>query len=89
MKERMQQTGKSGPGLLDPCVHVLGKGFRLPGFCLRNHECWHCAFDAVDRAHRSGGNGWRVTFPMAEGFWPGLHKREKGHGSTIHSKGDR
>jgi hypothetical protein len=45
MKERMQQTRKLGPGLLDKCVHVSGKGFRLPGFCLKNHECWHCAFD--------------------------------------------
>jgi hypothetical protein len=45
MKERMQQTPKSGKNLLDKCVHVTGKGFRLPGFCLRNRECWHCAFD--------------------------------------------
>jgi hypothetical protein len=45
MKERMQQSRKLGPGLLDPCVHVSGKGFRVPGYCFRNHECWHCAFD--------------------------------------------
>jgi len=45
MKESTQQFRKLTPGLHVPCVHVLGKGFRLPGFCLRNRECWHCAFD--------------------------------------------
>lgn len=45
MKERMQQTKESRPGLHEPCVHVLGKGFRRPGYCLRNQECGHCAFD--------------------------------------------
>jgi hypothetical protein len=45
MKDRVQQTPELRPGLLDKCVHVSGKGFGLPGFCLRNRECWHCAFD--------------------------------------------
>jgi len=45
MKERRQQTRKLTPGPLGPCVHVSGKGFRLPGLCLGNRECWHCALD--------------------------------------------
>ena len=45
MKERMQQSPKLSPGHHDPCVHVAGEGLRVPKICLRNHECWHCAFD--------------------------------------------
>ena len=45
MKEEMQQTRKSRSGLNEPCVHVAGKDVRIPKICMRNHECWHCAFD--------------------------------------------
>jgi len=45
MKDRVQQTPKLRPDLLDKCVHVSGKGFTRPGFCVKNRECGHCAFD--------------------------------------------
>ena len=38
----------TGPGTQDPChlcVHVKNGQAELPKTCIRDYECWHCAFD--------------------------------------------
>jgi hypothetical protein len=62
MKERMQETRKLSSGHHDPCVHVAGKGLRVPKICLRNHECWHCAFDQwIEVVEEGVMDGRRLT----------------------------
>jgi hypothetical protein len=61
MKERMQQSPKLSAGHHDPCVHVAGEGVRVPKICLRNHECWHCAFDQwIEAVEEAAVDGYRL-----------------------------
>jgi hypothetical protein len=45
MNDGVQQNRKLRSGVHDPCGHVAGKDMRIPKICMRNHECWHCAYD--------------------------------------------
>ena len=48
MRKTITKRRRTGPGTHDPChtcVHVKNGRVKLPKTCIRDYECWHCAFD--------------------------------------------
>ncbi|MFH1349556.1 MAG: hypothetical protein ABII26_01340 [Pseudomonadota bacterium] len=48
MEKRMTKEKKGflgGSILSRPCIHLEKGRTGIPKICIRNDECWHCAFD--------------------------------------------